>query len=215
MKTLTKEHSQAKWIQSPPGVFQLDTSTEFGAWRSLNPNTFVSSTYFDLAGLSMDDKTLFFEGATVQNWLAPLITNVTGPGDAIVVLDFMTSSPLSDATLLDLYLDGNFAQGDFTFDQTIYGRIRQYVVDVDTQAWGSMVLASENQIGSLEATASDRIYSYSLITFGSPFSADTLYLSPCRHLLRAEAREEKEYQYLMRLKRSYELQQEPDVDGRP
>ena len=75
-----------------------------------------------------------------------------------------------------------------------------------------MVTVNEQQIGSLQPTASDRVYSYSVLVMGSPIGADTITISPCRHLLRAEAREEKEYEYLMRLKRSYELQQEPDVD---
>lgn len=211
MKTLAKEHSRLRCIQSPPGIWTIDPLVPT-TWRSLNPEAYVSDTYFDLAGLSMEEKTLFFEGAAVQNWYAPIITNILGAGDSITIFDFMTTSPLSDTELLTLGLEGNFMSGHITFDQTIYGRIRQFVVDVDTQAWGSMVTVNEQQIGSLSATASDRVYSYSVLYFASPIGADTIDISPCRHLLRAEAKEEPEYQYLMRLKRSYELQQEPDVD---
>jgi hypothetical protein len=37
-------------------------------------------------------------------------------------------------------------------------------------------------------------------------------MSGARYLLRASAKEEAEFEYLMRLKRSYDLQNEPDVD---
>lgn len=213
MKTLAKEHAFVSLLQSPPGVWQIDTSVPTSGWRSLNPATWVSDTYFDLAGLSMEEKTLFFEGATVQNWLAPALFNITGPGNPIAIFDLMTTSPISDSALVNLITFGNFAQADeLTFDQTVYGRARQFVVDVDTQAWGSMVLMVDNQVGSLEPTASDRIYSYRLLSIAPLVSGDKLWIYPARHLLRAEGREEKDYQYLMRLKRSYELQQEPDND---
>ena len=71
---------------------------------------------------------------------------------------------------------------------------------------------SEVNLGSLEATASDRVYSYRVVTLGLNTTATQLTMAPTRHLLKTEAREEKDYEYLMRLKRSYELQQEPDVD---
>ena len=216
MKTLAKEHSSVSFAQAPPGIWQLNTlvSADYGNWRMLNTKMAVSSTYFDLAGLSMQEKTLFFEGAAVQNWVAPLQFNSTGTGNPVTVMDFMTSSPLSDADLIALENNANFAASGVSFDQTIYGRLRQYVQDVDTASWGYLVNVNDQQVGSLKPTASDRVYSYVVIAFGSPISSDTMVFSPCRHLLRAEAREEKDYEYLMRLSRSYQLQNEPDVDGR-
>ena len=40
----------------------------------------------------------------------------------------------------------------------------------------------------------------------------TVAVTGARYMLRATAKEEPEYEYLMRLKRSYELQNEPDRD---
>ena len=218
MKTLAKEHpylvaNRAGTPENP--IWSVDAGSS--GWRLLNPGAnspvFVSETYFDLAGLSQREKTLFFEGATVQDMLNPLAFN-QAPGDSLIVTDLMSTKPLIDAQLLTFSIVGNFAAptATLTFEETVYARLNQYVVDLDTAAWGSLVQASSNQIGSLKATASDRIYSYRIVTAGSPFVGDRFDVLACRHLLRAEAKEEAEYEYLMRLRRSYELQQSYDED---
>ena len=63
----------------------------------------------------------------------------------------------------------------------------------------------------MKPTASDRVYSYR-VALVATVSADRMDLSGCRHILQAVAREESDHEYLMRLMRSYQLQQEPDVD---
>jgi hypothetical protein len=215
MKTLAKEHGlfgAARGGTPEAPIFTLSDYTQ--GWRILSlAGAFVSDTYFDLAGLSQREKTLFFEGATVQDHLNPQLV-AGAAGDSIVLVDLMSTTSLSDTELLNFYLYGNFANPNavLTFDQTVYARINQYVVDLDTAAWGSMIQVSSNQIGSLNATASDRIYSYRIIACGTPFNGTQLDLSACRHLLRAEAKEEAEFQYLMRLRRAYELQQSYDED---
>ena len=78
------------------------------------------------------------------------------------------------------------------------------------------MVANDNQSGSNMPTASDRIYCYRLvIPDASQAPAATIVsinVPPARYLLQVEAREEPTYQHLMRLKRSYDLQQQPDVD---
>jgi hypothetical protein len=145
--------------------------------------------------------------------LNPIAFN-QAPGDSIIVTDLMSTKQLTDTELTTFSIFGNFAQpgASLTFEETVYARLNQYVVDLDTAAWGSMIQASTNQIGSLKATASDRIYSYRIVTGGTPFVGDRFDVLACRHLLRAEAKEEAEYQYLMRLRRSFELAQNHDED---
>ena len=216
MKTLAKEHMYCTISQNPPGVWTItDTS---GNWRSLTPGGFVvSETYFDLAGLTMREKTLFFKSAFIQDFLNPSHTGGAA-GDTITMLDIMTSSPMTDAELTGFALNGNFAgltsglTSGLTFDQTIYARVRQYVVDLDTAAWGSFILVSDNQLGSMSPTASDRVYSYRLFFPGTPTTATEISVLPVRHILSADVKEEAEFEYLMRLKRSYELQQSHDED---
>lgn len=216
MKTLTKEHQIANVDQLAPSVFELQ-DTYVNGWRPLGDSIFVSDTYFDLAGMAQREKTLFFEGATVQEIYSPQHTEGQ-VGDNIVVWDVMTSEPMTDAELLSFTAVGNFAtsQAGLGYQETIYARARHYLIDLDTAGWGSFILGSENQIGSLEATASDRIYTYRIlyiVRFNIPVSPlGKLQVFPARYIIRAEAKEEQEFRYLMRLRRSYELQQSYDED---
>jgi len=217
VKTLQKEH-QYVTITRVDGQQLWNISAQNGGWEAITPSGFVcSQTYFDLAGMTMQEKTLFFKSAFVQDFLNPAHTS-GAVGDTIILIDLMTSSPLSNAELQGFAVNGNFSgltptlSSNITFDQTIYARVRQYIVDVDTLAWGSFVLASDNQLGSMSPTASDRVYSYRMFFPGSPSTAATISVLGARHVLSADVKQEEEFEYLMRLKRSYELQQSYDED---
>ena len=125
----------------------------------------------------------------------------------------MCTTPLTDEEVALYATYGNII-GDgsaLTFDQTIYGRVRIFNMDLDNLAGGFFITLGDNQTGSLEATASDRVYCYRFVSM--TVTADsTIALTGVRYILRAKAVEEPEYQYLMRLKRSYELQQRFDRD---
>jgi len=210
MKTLTKEF-QFGTFNFADGSWSA--SANASNWRMLNPLNAVADTYFDLAGMSQREKTMFFEAAAVQTMFNPF--HIGGqPGDAIGVLDVMTSEPMTDTELLQFIGFGNFAEGQtgLGYQETIYAKLCEYAVDIDTAAWGKFVKLAENQIGSLEPTASDRVYCYRLMTIGQPIQATRIVLYPARYILRAQPKEEAEYEYLMRLRRSYELQQSHDED---
>ena len=213
MKTLTKEHYTLNVDKAGP-VF---TVSEGNGWRQLTPGgqIFISDNYFDMAGMSLEENTLFFEGAAVQEVQNPVAV-AGAAGDLIQVCDIMSAVPLSDDQVSTFATVGNFASdGGFgfgTFEQTIYARHRVYAIDVDFAGSNYFNLLSSNQLGSLGPTASDRVYCYRLVLFGANNSATTMIVYPARYLLRAMAKEEPEYQYLMRLKRSYDLQNEPDRD---
>lgn len=171
--------------------------------------------------MAIEDKTIFFEAAGIQTVLAPLANN-TGAGDSCLIMDLMSTRPLTDAQILLTVSFGNFAgnatsdgQGPLSFEETVYARTQMFVRHVDTSAWGYITMTDENFFGSMEPTASDRVYSYRLVipsqgTAGSDMDQLTIY--PARHLLRSTAKEEPDFQYIMRLMKSYQLQQSPDVD---
>jgi hypothetical protein len=210
MKQLAKEHNTGNFLQAPPGTWSLDPAYS-QQWEDLGSNFFVSRNYFDLAGLSMDEKTLFFTGASTQSTLPPFFLNGT-PGDQIYVCDIMSVRPLTDVELGSFMTYGNFAEGSITAEQIIYGRTRVFSVTVDTGTYTGCILTSDNQCGLMKATASDRIYSYRTLSVTTNGGTPSLFIYPERHLLVVEAKEEQEYEYLMRLKRSYELQQTHDED---
>lgn len=211
MKTLTKEFAGVNFTFDGTN-YGFDTTQ--GNWRQIGAGTgnFICDTYFDLAGMAMNDETLFFEVAAVQEVLNPQFAPSTA-GDFMFVVDIMSQIPLTDAEVALYATQGNVAGGDvsLTFDQTIYGRVRFFNIDLDNVAGTIAILLSDNQTGSLSPTASDRVYCYRYAGVNQTAPGfSTLFAA--RHILRATAKEEPEYQYLMRLKRSYELQNEPDRD---
>ena len=160
----------------------------------------------------MDEKTLFFRGATVQDVYNPY-TIAGAPGDSIGVVDLMSTRSLSADEVFFFLVNGNLqgpGSSTLTYHETVYGRVNQFVTTIDTGTWGSMSLLGSHQLGSMNPTASDRIYSYRIVSVTGLMTS--LNLSGCRHLLASEAVEEKDHEYMMRLMRSYELQQSHDED---
>ena len=213
MKTLAKEHGLGLFTQTSPGNWELAGANSTGYWELVGTGIFVSSTYFDLAGMSMEEKTLFFEAAGTQAALPPAGTAAAVAGDALVIADLMTTSPLTPLEAANAGVFGNFPPAPLSFQETVYGRIDSWVVHLDTGTWGSYTLTNSEQIGSMMPTASDRVYSYRVVNMGAVAPAETaITLSAARHILKAVAKEEPDHEYMMRLLRSYQLQQEPDVD---
>jgi hypothetical protein len=221
VKTLTKQHgilsaTRASAGGGAPRLYSINQGASTGEWELLDANLgyFLSSGYFDLAGMTLQEKTLFFSGALVQDYLAPAIGSGV-VGDNLVIVDLMMTTPFeSNTKLFESYATGpGFLGSHENFEQITYGRSQVMTVNVDNLASGVPVLLHQNTFGSGMATASDRIYTYRIVRFAQVSDADrALTLPACRHILAAEAKEEPEFQYLMRLMRSYELQNEPDED---
>jgi len=211
MKTMTKEFAQLA-VQVTGASYTI-LSNE-GNWREVSgaPGLYIASAYFDLAGLTMDDKTLFFQGAATQELKNPTSFPATA-GNTLQIADIMSVVPLTDSEASFYPFGANFNvsnSSDLTFGQTVFGRVRVFNIDLDNLAGGYSILLSDTQTGSLESTASDRIYCYRVVQYtGADARFDVF---PARYILRADAKEEPEFEYLMRLKRSYELQNEPDRD---
>ena len=201
MKTLAKEFGRL-FAAANSGNFNINDSTQEG-WEQIDAVTFVNRAYFDLAGMSMEDKTLFFEGAAIQEALAPASSPST-VGNGMVIVDIMSNKQLTNAEAGATLSTGNFAGANrLTFEQTIYMRHRTFNMDIDNAAGGYMIVVTDNQLGSLSATASDRVYCTRVVAMSG---ADGLYqVYPVRYLIKATAKEEPEFEYLMRLKRSYDL----------
>ena len=213
MKTLAKEHSLGVFTQTSPGNWELAAANSTGYWELVGTGIFVSSTYFDLAGMSMEEKTLFFEAAGTQASLPPAGSASAVAGDALVIADLMTTSPLTPFEAAQVGVFGNFPPAPLSFQETVYGRIDNWVVHLDTGTWGSYTLTNSEQIGSMMPTASDRVYSYRVVNPAAVSATEnSITISAARHILKAVAKEEPDHEYMMRLLRSYQLQQEPDVD---
>jgi hypothetical protein len=184
---------------------------------STNNQSFVamlSEQVIDLAGLAIDDKTIFPVGITTQEAYFPTMS-AGAPGDQVWIYDLVTSIPLSQNSF-DwglVYLNGaGFPGGILNFEHVQYQRVRRFTLDLDT-ATAIPLKVGDEQSGSLAPSASDRLYSYKLVILYNLSSTVIGTSTPTsRILIRANTKEEPEYEYLMRLKRSYDLQNEPDRD---
>ena len=214
MKTLAQYHN-ALFATVADGAVTIDTSLVSSGWSQPIPGILVSDVYFDLAGLSLEDKTIFIEASGVQHGAYPAIGGQAG--DNYLLVDIMTSIPIdvTDPAFLNLGLVGlGFPESKLNFEHVIYQRYRRYTLDLDAGA-RMAILASDDQSGSNKPTASDRIYCYRVVIpdlSQSPGTLVSFNVPPARYLLEVNAVEEPTYQHIMRLKRSYDLQQSFDRD---
>ncbi len=219
MKTLVKYHPFFTCTRDVPSN-TFTVTGEFTMVPGVTGNNYALAyheTYFDLAGLTMDDKTLFFDAADVQQTLLPTWSGATIPGDKVTVWDIMSSVPIviDDKLTADIVYNFGYPGSRQTFNEIIYARVEQYVTTQDVGTFGSPVKVNSQNYSSGMPTASDRIYSYRFVevavaSAASPITACVV--TPPRHILSASAKEEPDHEYMMRLLRSYQLQQEPDVD---
>lgn len=213
MKMLAKEHGLLFITRTAGNNVQDPTST---GWTS-NPDDdryYTSSTYFDLGGLAQEEKTVFIDSITDQSCGLFGATQFNA-GDSMVVYDIITSIPVDitkTSVQSDIFLYGlGFNDAVLNFEHVLYQRMRRYACDVDT-AQQFLMLTEDRQSGSLSPTASDRLYSYRMVGVFITALEATCGIPPTRHLIRLEAKEEPTYSHMMRLKRSYDLQQVPDRD---
>ena len=224
MKQLAKDHG-ACLTTSPNGAVWTLIEQQSPGWEMVTgpgvppQSFFVSQSYIDLAGMSMEDKTIFFEAMTVQTG-SPILLVGAGAESNFRVYDFMTSIPLD---LVDFTTSLQSIQGigfgtpgqQLNFENVHYARTQYFATDLDFN-FTVPRQTSSHQHGSLGSTASDRLYVYRIV-FASMVLAGgattiSLTLPPARHLIYAAEEQEPDYVYMMRLKRSYDLQNEPDID---
>lgn len=211
MKTLAQYHNYLE-VSKTVGGYAITNGI---GWEKYATSYFVSETYFDLGGLTKDDKTLMIDAATVQRG-ATHSSSQAGAGDYFVIWDVMTSIPINitSTNIVNLAQKGGYGfPGDgnqLNFEHVLYQRMQRFAFDLDFQN-AIPVLVDNVQSGSLEPTASDRIYCYRIVLMES-VGDSLLTIAPARLLINANTKEEPTYEYLMRLKRSYDLQQSLDRD---
>ena len=215
MKILAKYHSCLDITQAAPNNYDLTAVSRVGSnmgWTRISGQVFVSETFFDLAGLAMDDKTIFPSGITCQRGVSPQL-DAAAPGDNFIVLDVLTSIPVDlSSVVLDWFNVGpGYPGSTLNFEHVLYMRGQRWTVDVDTNS-AFPLKADEWQCGSMMPTASDRVYSYRVVLVNTNNSSTRIITTNARHVMEVDTKEEPTYEYLMRLKRSYDLQQSPDVD---
>lgn len=212
MRTLKKEFDQLV-ASKAAGAFQAAGGSDWVQSAHFD-YLYYNQQYIDLNGVAMDMETVFIDAATVQRGTYHYILPAAA-GDRIYIWDVMTSIPLdiaSQAIQEELFNRGWGMLGTrLNFEHVLYHRMQVFSYDVDF-ANGTAIKVDEAQCGSLEATASDRIYCYRIVSFTTAGDTSGGVIAPVRYVLNVGPKEEPTYQHLMRMKRSYDLQQSHDED---
>ena len=211
MKMLNKPFSQTVATLAGPIWEFTGSENPTALINTANVVTWYQSTYFDLAGMSIDDKTLFFKAVQLQRGFTPEFTG-GATADSLMEQILLVTSPIAEGDLLAAFVD---PIGQLEFEQVVYCESRVYSKTLDEGALTFPMLLHNNVFSGARASATDRIYCYRILSLtpatpGAGVSQGTV--PAVMMLIGADAKEEAEYEYLMRLKRSYDLQNEPDRD---
>jgi hypothetical protein len=192
--------------------------TQGSGWRELAATSGTPFIYWegqiDLAAFMFNDLTWVTTEKDIQE-PGNFQLNYATP-QRMEFIEFVTNAPLNLAALTlvaDDWETNSAVPGmigsTIDYQNVITGRWRQFTPDT-TLPGGTAITLKTSSFGSCEPSASERLYTYCMIKF-QDFSglapADTIFVPGRRFLLAGAAVQESEYEYIMRLRRSYVLQE--------
>jgi len=191
-----------------------------GGYQDLGAGYYVLQQDIDLSGYAMDRKTFYpyssFEqrgGLTSGKFDATLSQQ-----PYVIDITIISSVPLNaDDLLVSILIAPGFNPyaglavnaGRFNREQIIHGELKWYTVDSTLSVPGelsNLKLVERQVFSSLEPTAADKLYSYRLVgVSAAEDEGDQFNLPATRVLMPGNISSEPKLEYMMRLKRSYEL----------
>jgi hypothetical protein len=206
--------------QTTPDEYAYSLGTWTRRFSKGAGHNFVHESVIDVQGYTGEDMTFFPIAGDVQSGAYSLGLTTGYITQWIIASTVPISrSSLVSVTSLNAWntLPGQFAQGNDTetaidFDQIIYGQMSVYTENTTVnQNWG--VRVHNSSIGSGAATNGSKIYVYRMVRLDDAAGPGFFATIPsARLLLSGQLREEAEYAQIMRMRRSYELQQSYDED---
>jgi len=179
------------------------------------PYAWVHTT-IDLSKMTMDAETLYPLGITVQD--PGLYLNDDTVNKSMVVLDLITTKEIDPSLIVNF--SGMVSTGDLVGSmygmmgssddgtQIIFGQFRLMTHNTNlTQLPATLHTEWSKDFSSGEPTAVDKLHCYRIIQIPGTGPNSQLYVPAARFYLTATIGAEPDLEYLMRLKRSYELQQ--------
>ena len=194
-----------------------DIVPTFGDWTHVGGNTSYTQQDIDLSGYAMEKKTFYpyssFEQRANTEYIRSSATLTAQP--YLVEVTIVSSVPLSDNDLFVSLVGApgfiSIAPGFNRFDRSviIHGELRTYTLDSTMSVAGglnALRLLDRQTFSSLEPTAADKLYCYRVITVeASAGEVTNVALPSSRILIPGTIASEPKLEYMMRLKRSYEL----------
>lgn len=220
MKLLSKQTQllQLSWLGLPTNTWSsLQSGGEYEeiSMSSNNVQLLANTGYFDLAGMSMEQKTLFVKNLSIQMQGPPSATDAI-QGDAVEIITMLADVPIKQQDLAG----AGWYPSVMSSDNCFFRRVQTWAVDTGQITFGNYFrLVNQTVDGMAEETTSDRIY-YAVnirlivkkIGPSEVSSITNVFIPGIRFVIEADAKEEPDFVYLMRQRRAYELQQTPDVD---
>ena len=182
-------------------------------WVEITTNTFLAEEVLDVAGLSSDERTLFFASQLLQqnaaylsNGIAIVPTGGAEVVDVVVVSDVPLADALGVGGALPNSMNAGFNNSADNFSNTKFGRGVTYVQS--TSAPNTMTPSDSWNFGSGDPTASDKLYLYRwiVISANAPVNSDLISVPAVRYVTSGISSQEPGNVYINRLRLSYEQQ---------
>lgn len=192
------------------GAWNFESKVVAGIPR---PYAWIHTT-IDLSKMQMDEETLFPVGVTVQD--PGIYVSSEATNKSMVVIDLITTKEIDPSLIVNFsgfFIDdatgsmyGMLGSSD---DQTqiVFGQYRLMTGNANLPALPDVVRTEwANDFSSGEPTAVDQLHCYRIVQINGVADAQ-MYVPAARFYLAGAIGEEPDLEYMMRLKRSYELQQ--------
>lgn len=190
-------------------------------WTILGVGQAGYETQIDLSGYAMDDLTFYFHGSYLQEG-GPVNYNL---GAGLLIYDLVTTVPciMSDLAALAIQLSppgmiqaspATGGTGNQNRETVIHSQIRYFARDSTFPGDYYLTKISNNYQSSLQPTAADRLFVYRIVVLLPDVTASppttfpygpTCVIPAARIVMPGMMAREPELEYMMRLKRSYEL----------
>jgi len=208
-------------------VFHPDDPNK--GWVSIlgEPGAFWYENKIDLSGYSLQEKTIYPRAVICQENqgyvnsderppIAPSTTDIAQ--GTLIAWDFISSIPIDIEDIWVQAIAGNlgpyfgiggFLGGSDEWTALQYGRFRHYIANQTLSGMSNnpLVCVVDNTFGSMQPTASDVLYCYRMVMFDAvPTKKNAaVFCPPMRLVIPSDIGTEDDLEYMMRLKRSYEL----------
>ncbi len=185
-------------------------------WKEIIPNFLYQwNDELDLSGISAEHLTTFFTGMSLQEprgvygltEIPPVPPAVLGTNAAFLrITDTISNVPFDASISAGQSVEGlqpGYIGSTTNWDDVIMGSWREFCSNSTLS--GAQGVLQPNQggsFGSAEATASRTLYFSRILVLNLGNEGDWVSIPPCRFVTGTMIAEEKDHEYLMRLKRS-------------
>jgi hypothetical protein len=206
-RALSGERTMSQMFPEYIGAYTTQWA-KYKTWQNslANPQVIWNETYFDMAGYTQDDMTVFPIGINLQDPGIYIASNANVPMQVVDIVSQVRLDP--GAVLADLVLNNlpGMMESDTDWLQILWGQYRTFLGQAQYQANNTIFLpASGGLFGSGSPSTAEKIYCYRFIITQGAGDGDTMSIPASRMVMSAVTAAESEQVFLMRQKRSYEL----------